>query len=79
MSPREGSPGWWGAGASDQKEKLRQMVYFNLEKEPLKGGLLAACSYLLGSCREDESRFLREIHSERAKGKDTAWKTGNYS
>lgn len=40
------------------KEKLRQMVYFSLEKEQLKGDLLAACSCLLGSCREDESRFL---------------------
>lgn len=51
-----------------RKEKLRQRVYFSLEKEQLKGYLLAAWSYRLGSCREDESRFLWEIHSERAKG-----------
>lgn len=68
VSPREGSPGWWGAGASDVEGEAESAGLFNLEKEQLKGGVLVACSYLLGSCREDESRFLWEIHSERAKG-----------
>lgn len=58
VSTREEALGWGELDQVMEEEKMRQIVYFSLEEEQLKGGLLAACSYLLGSCKEDESRFL---------------------
>lgn len=59
-----------------QMEKLRELVYFSLEKGQLKGDLIAVCSYLAG-CREEESRLSWESSVKEQKAIDTTWKTGN--
>lgn len=58
-------PNWLGLEHLAYEARLRQLDLFSLEKERLRGDLIAVCSYLMEECEEENATRFLEVHSDR--------------
>ena len=77
MSPMEGHQKNMELEHVTNKETLRELVLFSLNKRRLQDDLIVVFSYPVRGNREDRARLFLEVHSKMAKGNQSSYNMAN--